>query len=165
MSQIRWRTCIAVFVPRDGTQGRGRAGASRPTRLAHQNRTHRRTALANLGRAFAIASRTQPQSSAHNRIADLLKSVSEIYILAGQRRLTLAPRKVGGWGSNPRPADYEKYGPALRALYRHGYHGVVTLVALIAPFARAARSTNRSTPDHGDHRMPATERYRRQGLD
>jgi hypothetical protein len=24
---------------------------------------------------------------------------------------------------------------------------------------------NRSTPDHGDHRMPATERYRRQGLD
>src|SRR6266566_5881952 len=36
----------------------------------------------------------------------------------------------GGWGSNPRPADYEKYGPALRALYRHGYHGVVPLVAL-----------------------------------
>jgi hypothetical protein len=24
---------------------------------------------------------------------------------------------------------------------------------------------NRSTPDHDDHRMPATERYRRQGLD
>ena len=37
-------------------------------------------------------------------------------------------------------------------------------MALIAPFARVARSTNRSTPYHGDHRMPATERYRRQGL-
>jgi len=24
---------------------------------------------------------------------------------------------------------------------------------------------NRSTPDHRDHRMPATERYRRPGLD
>ncbi len=71
---------------------------------------------------------------------------------------------LGGRGSNSRPADYEKYGPALRVRYLHGYHGVVTLVALIAPFARVTRSTNRSTPDHGDHRMPATERYRRQGL-
>ena len=34
-------------------------------------------------------------------------------------------------------------------------------MALIAPFAPMARSTNRSTPYHGDHRMPATERYRR----
>jgi hypothetical protein len=34
-------------------------------------------------------------------------------------------------------------------------------MALIAPFARVVRSTNRSTPRHGDHRMPATERYRR----
>ena len=33
-------------------------------------------------------------------------------------------------------------------------------MALIAPFARMTRSTNRSTPGHGDHRMPATERYR-----
>jgi hypothetical protein len=33
-------------------------------------------------------------------------------------------------------------------------------MALIAPFAQVARSTNRSTPHHGDHRMPATERYR-----
>jgi hypothetical protein len=52
----------------------------------------------------------------------------------------------GGWGSNPRPADYEKYGPALRTLCLHGYHGVAPLVALIARFARVARSTNRSTP-------------------
>jgi hypothetical protein len=37
-------------------------------------------------------------------------------------------------------------------------------MALIAPFARMARSTNRSTAYHGDHRIPATERYRRQGL-
>jgi hypothetical protein len=32
-------------------------------------------------------------------------------------------------------------------------------MALIALFARVTRSTNRSTPRHGDHRMPATERY------
>jgi hypothetical protein len=68
-------------------------------------------------------------------------------------------------GSNPRPTDYEKPGPALRARYLHRYHGAVPLVALIAPFARMTRSMNRSTPDHRDHRMPATERYRRPGLD
>ena len=33
-------------------------------------------------------------------------------------------------------------------------------MALIALFARMTRSTNRSTPDHDDHRMSATERYR-----
>jgi hypothetical protein len=54
-------------------------------------------------------------------------------------------RKWGGWGSNPRPADYEKYGRALRVRYLRGYHGVVSLEALMAPFARVARSTNRST--------------------
>jgi len=70
----------------------------------------------------------------------------------------------GGWGSNPRPADYEKYGPVHRTHYLHGYHGAVPLVTLIAPFAPMARSTDRSTPDHGDHQMPATERYRRPGL-
>jgi hypothetical protein len=37
-------------------------------------------------------------------------------------------------------------------------------MALIAPFARVTRSTSRSTPDHDDHRMPATERHYRQGL-
>ena len=38
-------------------------------------------------------------------------------------------------------------------------------MALIAPFARVARFTNRSTPYHGDHQMPVTERHRGQGLD
>jgi hypothetical protein len=51
----------------------------------------------------------------------------------------------GGWGSNPRPADYEKYGPALQVRCLHRYHGAVPPVTLIAPFARVARSTNRST--------------------
>jgi hypothetical protein len=50
-----------------------------------------------------------------------------------------------GWGSNPRPADYENYGPALPTLYLHGYHGAVPPMALIALYARMARSTNRST--------------------
>ena len=47
--------------------------------------------------------------------------------------------------------------------YLHGYHGVVPQIALIAPLARMARSTNRSTPRHSDHGMPATERYRPPG--
>ena len=55
-------------------------------------------------------------------------------------------REWGGWGSNPRPADYENYGPALPTLYLHGYHGAVPPMALIALYARMARSTNRSTP-------------------
>jgi hypothetical protein len=37
----------------------------------------------------------------------------------------------GGWGSNPRPADYEKYGPVHRAHYLHGYHGAVPPIALL----------------------------------
>jgi hypothetical protein len=41
----------------------------------------------------------------------------------------------GGWGSNSRPADYEKYGPALWARYLHGYHGAVPPMTLIALFA------------------------------
>jgi hypothetical protein len=61
----------------------------------------------------------------------------------------------GGWGSNPRPADYEKPGPTLWVRYLHGYHGGVPPMALIAPFARVARSTNRSTHYHGDHRIPS----------
>ena len=51
----------------------------------------------------------------------------------------------GGWGSNPRPAAYEKYGPALRVRYLHGYHGVVPPTALSALVAQMGRSTNRST--------------------
>jgi hypothetical protein len=57
----------------------------------------------------------------------------------------------GGWGSNPRPADYEKYGPALRVRYLHGYHGVVPPTALSALVAQmGGRSTNRppaASPD------------------
>jgi hypothetical protein len=51
----------------------------------------------------------------------------------------------GGWGSNPRPADCEKYGPAHRMHYLHGYHEAVPLMAPIALFAPIAQSTNRST--------------------
>jgi len=53
----------------------------------------------------------------------------------------------GGWGSNPRPADYEKPGLVHRTHYLHGYHGIAPLVVLIAPLARMAQSTNRSTAE------------------
>ena len=72
---------------------------------------------------------------------------------------------MGRVGLEPTIGGYEKYGRMHRARKLHGYHGVVPPMALIAPFARVTRSTNRSTPYHGDHRMPATERYRRQRLD
>jgi hypothetical protein len=52
----------------------------------------------------------------------------------------------GEWGSNPRPADYENYGPTLRMRYLHRYQGAVPPEARIAPFAQVTRSTNRSTP-------------------
>jgi hypothetical protein len=48
-------------------------------------------------------------------------------------------------GLEPTTGDYEKYGPALRMLYPHRYHGAVPPMTLIAPFAQMARSTNRST--------------------
>jgi hypothetical protein len=54
-------------------------------------------------------------------------------------------REWGGWGSNPRPADYEKSGPAHHTHYLHGYHGAVPPMAPIALVAPTARSTNRST--------------------
>ena len=51
----------------------------------------------------------------------------------------------GGWGSNPRPADYEKHGPVHRTHYLHGYHGAVPPMVLSALVAQMARSMNRST--------------------
>ena len=72
-------------------------------------------------------------------------------------------KRWGGWGSNPRQADYEKYGPTLRMRYLHRYHGAVPPIALIAPLAQVTRSTNRSTPYHGDHQVPVTERHRGRG--
>jgi len=51
----------------------------------------------------------------------------------------------GGWGSNPRPADYEKYGLLHRMHYLHEYRRAVPPMALIALVAPMARSTSRST--------------------
>jgi hypothetical protein len=56
----------------------------------------------------------------------------------------------GGWGSNPRPADYEKYGFVHCARHLHGYHGAVPPMALSALVAQMARSTNRSTASAPD---------------
>ena len=56
----------------------------------------------------------------------------------------------GGWGSNPRPADYEKPGLVHRTRWLYGYTGALPLMALIALYARVARSTNRSTTAASD---------------
>jgi hypothetical protein len=66
--------------------------------------------------------------------------------LRSSQGLTGSFAEWGGWGSNPRPADYEKYGPMHHAHYLHGYRGVMPPMALIARFAQVTRSTNRSTP-------------------
>jgi hypothetical protein len=50
--------------------------------------------------------------------------------------------RVGRWGSNPRPADYEKYGPAHHRHYLHGYHEAVPPMA---PIALAHRWLGRRT--------------------
>jgi hypothetical protein len=56
----------------------------------------------------------------------------------------------GGWGSNPRPADYEKYGFVHCARQLHEYHGALPSMALSALVAQVARSTNRSTASAPD---------------
>ena len=63
----------------------------------------------------------------------------------------------GGWGSNPRPADYEKPGCPRRTHYQHGYN-VVPLMAPTALVAPMARSTSRSTAAAPDSLCPATVR-------
>ena len=75
----------------------------------------------------------------------LVVSEYKSYVYDVQRERTNAWHDGFGWGSNPRPADYENYGPALRVRCLHGYHGAVPPMALIALYARMTRSTNRST--------------------
>jgi hypothetical protein len=64
----------------------------------------------------------------------------------------------GGWGSNPRPADYEKCDPTLRVRCLHRYQAAVPLMALIAPLAWVTRSTNRSTVAAAMPAYPVTVR-------
>ena len=60
----------------------------------------------------------------------------------------------GGWGSNPRPADYEKSGSAHRTHCLHGYHGVVAPMALIAPSTDG--SVHEPVHDHHSERLTST---------
>jgi hypothetical protein len=94
---------------------------------------------------FGTASRIRPSWTAYSRTRQPSCSQQDCVVFAGHRCLTRTLRRWGGWGSNPRPADYENYGPALPTLYLHGYHGAVPPMALIALYAQVARSTNRST--------------------
>jgi hypothetical protein len=80
-----------------------------------------------------------------HRFADVIKGVRAIQLALASPDISNVYTGKLWWGSNPRPADYENYGPALPTLYLRGYHGAVPLMALIALYARVARSTNRST--------------------
>ena len=48
--------------------------------------------------------------------------------LRSSQRLTGSFAEWGGWGSNPRPADYEKYGLVDRKHYLHGYYEAVVRI-------------------------------------
>ena len=103
---------------------------------------------------MAVSCRTQPHVGAESKIMRAKRSCRS-------QGLTRNFARWGGWGSNPRPADYENYGPTLRMRYLHRYHRVMPPTALTAPLAQVTRSMNRSTPHHGDHLMSTTERYGR----
>ena len=84
----------------------------------------------------------------HRRLPDVIEGAIAMQSSLASRTVSNVIQvtlRWGGWGSNPRPADYEKPGPALRLRYLHRWHGVVPPMALIALFAPMARSTNRST--------------------
>jgi hypothetical protein len=84
----------------------------------------------------------------HRRLPDVIKGASAIQSSLASRtvsNLIQVTLRWGGWGSNPRPADYENYGPVHDVRYVHGYHGVAPPVALIALLAHVTRATNRST--------------------
>ena len=78
---------------------------------------------------MAVSCRTQPHVGAESKIMRAKRSCRS-------QGLTRNFARWGGWGSNPRPADYENYGPALRMRYLHRYHQAVPPMALIALLAR-----------------------------
>jgi hypothetical protein len=70
------------------------------------------------------------------------------------RRPRVSKPLVGRVGPNPRPADYENYGPALPTLYLHGYHGAVPPMALIALCTDG--SVHEPVHDHHSERLTST---------
>jgi hypothetical protein len=70
-------------------------------------------APADFGRVFSTPSRIRAPSAAQSRIALSGQERPNPYVTAGQDTLRWLVAGWGGWGSNPRPADYEKYGPTL----------------------------------------------------
>ena len=66
-----------------------------------------RTANAELGRVFATASRIRLPCAAHNCIPACGSQRPWPGIFAGQGRCVRVDQSWGGWGSNPRPTDYE----------------------------------------------------------
>jgi hypothetical protein len=94
-------------------------------------------------------------------VIDGVSAIQSVLVSAYISNVYTNEPRWDGWRSNPRPADYEKPVPALRALCLHRYHEDLPPIAQIAPLARVTRSTSRSTPDHGDRQILATERYLR----
>jgi hypothetical protein len=76
-----------------------------------------------------------------------MSSPTSAVVLAARKAPAEGYVQEGGWGSNPRPADYEKPGPALRARSLHGYHGAVPPMALITTASLNAARDARAAGD------------------
>ena len=58
----------------------------------------------------------------HRRLPDVIEGASAMQSSLASRTVSNVIQvtlRWGGWGSNPRLADYEKYGPALPVRYLH----------------------------------------------
>jgi hypothetical protein len=71
---------------------RAGAGIEPSTRLRH---------------VFATATLRDPPTTAHNRVGRYVQEALGLRVCAGPGLLRWDLRTWGGWGSNPRPADYE----------------------------------------------------------
>ena len=94
--------------------------------------------------AYSLLARRSDCSAMRCRaLSAVAKPLYPVLLRRHRARPTISIKRW--WGSKPRPADYEKYGPVHRTHYLHGYHGARPPMTLIALFAPMARSTNRST--------------------
>ena len=65
---------------------------------------------------LSIASVELPDGTEFEQYVMRMRRTATTVVVDDQDRVLLMWRhEWGGWGSNPRPADYEKYGPALQA--------------------------------------------------
>ncbi len=91
---------------------RHKPGHDRQQGVSHISRSERRASTGTASHVyrdhvFGTASRIRPPSTALNRTWSSPARSRMTRVCAGQAALTGTSKRWGGWGSNPRPADYE----------------------------------------------------------